>query len=258
MGNGSVFFARAMLRLPLAAFGLAAAGWGAGMFPGFVRGTTIERVATRIIMMEPYRLDVLKSVLDFNQIVVPAGLCRPSNARAAAIIQIKIFEATFGDGGGEDIDREQANLTDRLAQAFDCAPPDPYLMLALFWQRNMAVGLDATSLAFLDWSYRLGPNEGWVAFRRNRFAAVLLPNVPPELARKILDEFRRLLESRFFLEALDIYRAADAESRKRLLAQLDSTDEFTRRAFFGALRNADLDPPDMKPPESEVRPWQRR
>ena len=93
---------------------------------------------------------------------------------------------------------------------------------------------------------------------RSRFAAVLLPNVPPELARKILDEFRRLLESRFFLEALDIYRAADAESRKRLLAQLDSTDEFTRRAFFGALRNADLDPPDMKPPESEVRPWQRR
>ena len=94
MGNGSVFFARAMLRLPLAAFGLAAAGWGAWMFPGFVRGTTIERVATRIIMMEPYRLDVLKSVLDFNQIVVPAGLCRPSNARAAAIIQIKIFEAS--------------------------------------------------------------------------------------------------------------------------------------------------------------------
>ena len=90
MGNGSVFFARAMLRLPLAAFGLAAAGWGAWMFPGFVRGTTIECVATRIIMMEPYRIDVLKSVLDFNQIVVPAGLCRPSNARAAAIIQIKI------------------------------------------------------------------------------------------------------------------------------------------------------------------------
>lgn len=258
MKTGSRLVARLVFRLPFVAFGFAAIAWSFWMFPGFLRGMTIERMAARIITTEPYKLDALNTVLGFNEVVVPPGLCRPSNARAAAIVQIKVFETTFDEGGGEDLDREQQNLIDRLARAFECAPADPYLMLALFWQRNVATGLDAKSLAFLDASYRLGPNEGWVAFRRNRFAAVLLPNVSPELAEKILLEFKRLLASQFFQEAIDIYRAADVESRKRLFAQAANVDDQSRRAFYSYLRSADLDPPELRAADSELRPWLRR
>ena len=228
------------------------------MFPGFVRGTTIETVASRVIMMEAYRLELMKSVLAFNEIVVPPGLCRPSNARAAAIVQIKVVEETMVSEGGEAIDREQQVLSDRLASAFACAPSDPYLMLAMFWQRNQTIGFDATSLAFLNWSYKLGPNEGWVAFRRNRFAVVLLPDLPPDMAEKITVEFARLVESWLTFEAIDIYRAADAETRKKLFARLSGIDDAPRRTFMAYLRNADLEPPETRPPESELRPWQRR
>jgi hypothetical protein len=215
-------------------------------------------VAARILMIEPYRLDVMKSVLAFNEVVVPEGLCRPSNARAAAIVQIKVFETVFEEGGGEEIDTEQQKLADRLNQAFACAPADPYLMLAQFWLRNVTSGLDSTSLALLNLSYRFGPNEGWVAFRRNRFAVILAPNVPPELAQKIVSEFGRLVSSQFFVEAVEIYRVADAETRKRLLVQVAGLDESSRRSFHSYLRNADLDPPELRPPDSELRPWQRR
>lgn len=258
MKNGSGLVSRPILRIVLALFGFAGAAWGVWMFPGFLRGATIESVASRILMIEPYRLDILKSVLAFNEVVVPAGLCRPSNVRAAAILQIKAVEGTIESGSGEEIDREQQELSKRLAQVFACAPSDPYLMLAMFWQHNMVAGFDATSLAFLDMSYKLGPNEGWVGFRRNRFAITLMPNLPPELAEKVLTEFARLVQSRFFMETIDIYRAADVETRKKLLARLSDVGDVQRRAFMSYLRTYDLDPPDMKPPESEMRPWQRR
>lgn len=258
MRNGSGIAARPILRLLLAAFGFGGAAWGVWMFPGFVRGATIETVASRIIMTEPYRLEPLKTVLAFNEVVVPSGLCRPSNARAAAILQIKAVETVMETGSGEEIDQEQRELSDGLARALACAPADPYLMLAMFWQRNMTTGFDAASLAFLNMSYKLGPNEAWVGFRRNRLAVALLPDVPPETAEKILTEFARLVQSHLYMETIDIYRSADTETRKKLLAKLSIIDEVSRRAFMSYLRSYDLDPPDMRPPDSELRPWQRR
>ena len=118
MKSVSSFVSRPILRSLFVAFGCVGVAWGAWMFPGFVRGTTIETVASRIIMIESYRLDALKAILAFNEVVVPSGLCRPSNARAVAVLQIKVVETTMGEGGGEEIDQEQRNLSDRLAQAF--------------------------------------------------------------------------------------------------------------------------------------------
>jgi hypothetical protein len=122
----------------------------------------------------------------------------------------------------------------------------------------MMAGFDAASLAFLNMSYKLGPNEAWVAFRRNRFAVALVPDLPPAMAEKILTEFARLVQSHMYVETVDIYRSADTETRKKLLAKLSVIDEVSRRNFMSFLRSADLDPPDMRQPDSELRPWQRR
>ena len=91
MKGASGFVARLLFRIPFIALGLAAITWGAWMFPGFLRGMTIERMAAKIIMFEPYKLDQMNTVLAFNNIVVSPDLCRPSNARAAAIIHLKVF-----------------------------------------------------------------------------------------------------------------------------------------------------------------------
>ena len=65
---------------------------------------------------------------------------------------------------------------------------DPFFWLALYALEPSA------PLNYLTASYRLGPNEGWIALKRNPVAFANFDELPEDLRRIVVQEFVRIVE----------------------------------------------------------------
>ena len=112
-------------------------------------------------------------------------------------------------------------------------------------------------LKYLGLSYQLGPNEGWVALKRNRAAFAAFQQLPPDLAEHALSEFVSLLESKFYEQAADIFTGPAWPVRDVIVPRLKDVAEDRRRFFAQILssRDYDVELPGIKFPEKL--PWQR-
>jgi hypothetical protein len=104
-------------------------------------------------------------------------------------------------------------------------------------------------------SYSLGPNEGWIAVRRNRLALALFAVLTPDLQNKAVLEFAHLVDSGFVPEAADILTGPGWPVRERLLSRLAHVDELYREQFAKAVYQLgyDVSVPGVKP--FGFRPW---
>ena len=85
-----------------------------------------------------------------------------------------------------------------IRESLSCSPADPFLWLALYWLDGTQHGYRPEDLKYLELSYQLGPNEGWIALRRNSVAFATFQQLPPELAEFAINEFVGLLKARFY------------------------------------------------------------
>jgi hypothetical protein len=75
--------------------------------------------------------------------------------------------------------------------------------VVLAWLDGAREGFRPQQMQYLWLSYQLGPNKGWIAARRNRFALTIFERLPPALAEYPLDEFARMLGSGFYGESIE-------------------------------------------------------
>lgn len=239
----------------IAAFGLSALTWTAFAGPVLLRQALVEDMAKRIIAHEPFKPAAMSSVMPRVDALGPGIGQRPSLLAAAAVIRLRQLEQGVSDGDQTVIDARSDALWDAMRRALAQAPADPFLWCALYWLENMRAGFSKENLKYLQLSYATGPNEGWVAIRRNRLALAVYSQLDAGLAAAAIDEFKRLVGSRFIAQAADILVGAGWPVRDVLLPPLVEVDLAQRQQFAKAVYRLgyDVAVPGVDP--RGQRPW---
>ena len=102
-------------------------------------------------------------------------------------------------------------------------------------------------------SYQLGPNEGWVALKRNPVAFANYEGLPPDLVTKAITEFLALINSEFYEQAVDILSGPAWQLRDIIIPHLAGLPDRRREAFAKAVyaRGLEVKMPGIKQPNSK-------
>jgi hypothetical protein len=121
------------------------------------------------------------------------------------------------------------------------APADPFLWIAVYWFDKFRDGFRVEQLDELRMSYRLGPNEGWIAIKRNPVVFEIFDELPTDLADDAIREFARILEAGLYDTAVDILTGAAWPQRNVILPRLANVTYRHRLAFAKVLHARELD-----------------
>jgi hypothetical protein len=225
------------MRLSLRAFamivGLIGIAWGFSEFSALRQESTIKRIADRILVGDVYKYEILLKQYSLVE-SIQRDLCRPLTVRSAAIIRIRLAE--ISDNAALGSAPVRTNLAvDAIRQSLACSPADPFFWLALYALEPSA------PLDYLAASYRLGPNEGWIALKRNPVAFANFDELPDDLRRIVVQEFVRIVEMGTIDDAMKIFVGPAWDKRELILSQIDQVPLTQRQDFQGALTNAGYD-----------------
>jgi hypothetical protein len=231
-----------LARTFVAIIGGAAIAWGLVTIPIFWQQAPMENVARHIIRGEPYKIDVLMRQIAVAEAVDSSSDCRPIALRSAAIIRLRLVEQTSRGEAGKPVDAQKMKLLDDSIRAsLSCSPADPFLWLVLCWVEESNNGFNSQFFNYLRLSYRLGPNEGWIALKRNYFAFTVFDRLPDDLAEDAVNEFIQILSDGFFSEAFEIFTGPGWRYRGTLLLRLKEVEVAKRRIFAKKLYDAGYD-----------------
>jgi hypothetical protein len=230
-GQGAVASYAAPARLFTVLLGLAAIAWSATTLPVFWRQSVIERTAAYIVERNAFKPDALLPLLPAVEEIEQSTYCRPEALRSAAIIRMRLAENAMAAGERDTIDGRLGVLQDTVRRSLACAPSDSFMWMTLAWLEGARAGFQPDQLLELQLSYRLGPNEGWVAARRNRMALAMFERLPPDMADAAVNEFARMVDSWIYWETIAIFTGPGWPIRDRLLVSLSEVGERQREAF---------------------------
>jgi len=241
------------LRISLVGLGFVAVAWGTQAMAVFSRQVTIERVAAHVVNGDPFKSEVLASLMPQVEAAEQAERCRPAGLHSAAIIRTRIAEQALSDSG--DIDASLLSLSNSIRRSLACSPADSFLWFVLYWVESNRNGFQADYLRYLRLSYQLGPYESWIALKRNRYALAVFQRLPPDLAQKAITEFAKLVDTGFYADTVAIFTGPGWRERALLLPGLKDVAERHRQAFARALYKLgyDVDVPGIARPVP--RPW---
>jgi hypothetical protein len=214
--------------------GLVGIVWGVSEFPTLRQESTIKKIADRILVGDVYKYDTL---LKQSSLVEPRQnpeLCRPLTVRSAAVIRLRLAEISDNSALGPTPVRTNLAV-DAIRQSLACSPADPFFWLALYALEPSA------PLNYLTTSYRLGPNEGWIALKRNPVAFANFDELPDDLRRIVVQEFVRIMEMDTIDDAMKIFVGPAWDNRELILSQMDRVPLPQRQKFQAALTSAGYD-----------------
>jgi hypothetical protein len=221
----------AVTRIAVILLGCGAVMWGSAILPVFWRQSPLERIAEHITAGEAYKSDTLFGLMRTVEVAEDAIPCRASALRSAAIIRTRLAEDVLSSGQRQAIDKQLKLLHSSIRNSLSCAPTDAFLWLALFWVDSTQGNFADRYLEYLRMSYRLGPNEGWIALKRNPIAFTIYERLPPDLAEAAIVEFVGLLETGLYRDAADILTGPAWDMREILLARLKDVPLRHRQDF---------------------------
>ena len=167
--------------------GLVGIVWGVSEFPALRQESTIKKIADRILVGDVYKYEILLKQASLVEPTQTPELCRPLTVRSAAVIRLRLAE--ISDNAALGPAPVRTNLAvDAIRQSLACSPADPFFWLALYALEPSA------PLNYLTASYRLGPNEGWIALKRNPVAFANFDELPEDQRRIVVQEFLRIVE----------------------------------------------------------------
>jgi hypothetical protein len=226
---------RPSLRASAMLVGLIGIGSGVSEFPALRQESTIKKIADRILVGDVYKYEIL---LKQASLVDPAQrpeLCRPLTVRSAAVIRLRLAEISDNAALGPALARTNLAV-DAIRQSLACSPADPFFWLALYALEPSA------PLKYLTASYRLGPNEGWIALKRNPVAFANFDELPKDLRRIVVQEFVRIVEMDNAIEdAVKIFVGPAWDYRELILSQMDQVPLEQRQQLQAALTGAGYD-----------------
>ena len=211
-------------RTGMVCLGLSSVAWGVLVAPLVWHQASMSQTARKVIGGETYQPGVLATFADAAEQKLRRDICQPLIRRTLAVIRLRLAEEALAGGNADQIRQTRSALEAALQDALACTPTDPYLWLAMFWTQNNTRGLQQDNFGSLRLSYRYGPNEGWLALRRNRYAVAIYPALLDDLKRSAIDEFRQLVKSDFIADAAEILAGPGRPISDLLLSRLDGVD----------------------------------
>ena len=220
-----------LARLFSVTLGVAAVAWGVTVLPHFWTEASLEQTARQIIARAPFDRGALLALLPVADSAQQASWCRPSAVRSAAILKLRIFQDTFWSADVSTLDARAKDADEAIRYSLSCAPSDAFLWMVLFTVVNTRSGFRPEYLDYARMSYRVGPNEGWVALNRTPALLAVYERLPPDLAENVVDEFSRIVENAFYLEAVGILAGPGWRMRDQLLRRLERIPLIHRELF---------------------------
>lgn len=229
--------------------------WSVYCLPIFLNQSPIETVAKHVIAHEVFRGDTLKSFEADSGKKLSGKWQRPSASAAQATIDVRLLEQSIRTGDTKKVDANFQRTDDTIRMSLADSPANGFLWAVLFWVENNRNGFRQSNLRYLERSYQTGPNEGWFASTRNRFALAIYPSLTPELANDAMTEFSHLVASGFFNETIKLAGSVRPALAAKLLQSLKDIDPDRREAFAKAAyrQGYNWDVPGVNKPE--WRPW---
>jgi hypothetical protein len=246
-----------MTRILLAVAGAAAMAWAVAVLPVLWSGAAVGEVARGVIAGETFKPEVLGRA-EASSGPASAAARRSSILSRAAVIRLRQTEdaiTTIATGDIALVDRRLESLDQSVRAALRNAPDDPFLWLTLSWIESRRNGLRSDNLRYLQMSYELGPHEGWIALKRNRFALAARPLLPSDLAERPISEFAELVRWGLNSEASAIAAQSGPKLRAILFAGLKDLSEEERGAFARVFYTRELDEvpvPGFPPPVPKI------
>jgi hypothetical protein len=247
--------ARYLTRVFAVVLGVAAAAWGASLLPLFRQQTGPNAVAQKLIQGDTFDLQSVVVAARQAEAASKFPDCNPTAARALVGLRLAVINASVSAKQAPPEGAYEA-LYDASRGALSCAPADAFVWLALFWLDAVKRGFNSQNEGYLRLSYRVGPNESWIALGRNRLAFALFDRLPKDLSDDAVEEFIGILDTgRLFWEAAAIFASLPAAAQNRILEQLKDAKPLSRRGLAEMLHKKGLEIaiPGMQP--ENPRPW---
>lgn len=229
-----------VLRPLIASFGICAFAWGIAAIRIYSVDAAFADTARAVLSGNRFndrQLISIKRQLDTAQ----DDLVEASALRGAAVLRTVMLEGQLKDGTRElsyaDYDQLRANVHAAIAQS----PTESFMWLIAFWVTRLRGEVAPKDSNLLRMSYRAGPNEGWIAVRRNPLTLPLLGPMYDEFSDQALSEFAGLVRSGFYWDAAGIFERATTPVRNQLLHRLTTVEVTDRHAFARALKSKDID-----------------
>lgn len=222
------------VRILLIAFGCLAVAWGVHVLPVFARSQTLAATAQRIIRGERFPTEALTNLLSTINTAEYDWPCNPASRHSAAIIRLRLAEDSLDSPTSANTLYE---LRLSILRSLSCAPADSFLWLALFWTVNHENGFHPENIKYLAMSYQLGPNEGWIAVKRNPIALSIFDKLPVDLASEAADEFTKIIGLGLYKDAAQIFTKPGWPVHEVLLHHLATStiSPEQRKAFANSL-----------------------
>jgi hypothetical protein len=227
-----------LVRLGLAVAALGGLAWAGVAISREARTSEIRHVSTRMVRGEDFSPDTIKRITDYLDRTQDERDCASGALGPAAVV--RVFMAFEAMGSASKLDpRASVEKAERdLKLALACAPYRPFLWFQAFWLRSQVDKEE--SLPFLEMSYKLGPNEGWIMPTRAARALPLLDIMPPELRDQVRREFVNLVRDDTD-KAARIFLRLNSSTRNAALPMLAQVPLEKRLAFAHRLDAAGLD-----------------
>ncbi len=242
-----------LTRILTAAAGICTIGWAALVIPVYRVEAELRNSAFRILAGDKFTPEQLGLLT--HEVAAPFATSLDSLSLGdLAIIRVRLAETALQSGNAQSshaaLDDVQTAVTEGLAGN----PNASFLWLTQYWLERGRAGSPASGQKFLRMSYQLGPNEAWIAVRRNPVALSAYSWLSQDLAEAAITEFAGLVSSGAYEQAADIFAGSGEAVRDKLLARLAMVNREDRRQFARILASKGLD--DVEIPGFDRRPSQ--
>jgi hypothetical protein len=161
--------------------------------------------------------------------------------RSLAILKLRLVEDALNSGDRLSLDRRFADLKRSTTDVLEIEPSDAFFWLIYYWSNINIEGFNPSQLKFLDASYDFGPNEGWIAIRRNRLALAAMSQLSPVMSERVISEFTGMVASGLIVDAASSLMGPGAPLRSELLGRLVVVPIAERERFARYLRENGID-----------------
>jgi hypothetical protein len=242
-------------RIALAAAGVVAVLWSVQTAGLAWRHLGLSGAALEVVDQQPFKAGVLEELGPKLQAVEAEATCTPAALHDVAVIRLRLAETAIAAGKRDEIDPALRRLDAVVRKSLQCSPMDPFVWLARYWVDMQINGLGRDSVAPLEMSYRLGPNEGWIAIGRSRYGLAAYDYVSSTTKDAILEEERSLLDAGFVHEVADNLTGPGWAIHDLILVRLGTANAENRELLARILRRDgyDLSVPGVA--LEEARPW---
>jgi hypothetical protein len=239
------FLARAFLVI----VGCFAVWWGTVGFLDFWQDASTERIAARVLNGDSFKSEVMAGQIPAIRRIEDESYCRPAALRSAVVIKLRMMEVSASQSYKNEAQRQ--SLLSLIRTSLTCTPTDSFLWLALYSADGAANHFSTDDPKYLRMSYRLAPNDGWIALKRNRVAFESFHQLPSDLAETVINEFVQLVRNNLFVPAADIFMGPAWPERDLILSRLKWIPNDQFNVFADALhqRGYDLDAPKVGSPD---------